>query len=168
MEQFFTGLFGVQEHLTLAQECARAVLIFFYGLLMLRLSGRRTFGDWSAVDIILSIIIGSALARALTGNAPLPGTLAAAAVLTALHVAVGYLVASSKTLSRIVEGAPAELGADGTIDHRTRRRCMISECDIHEALRGEGLEDAQGTKRIVLEASGAISIIKKEGDTHAK
>lgn len=163
MEQFLTNVFGVQNHLTLWQECARAVLIFFYGLLMLRLSGRRTFGDWSALDIIISIIIGSALARALTGSAPLPGTLAAAAVLTALHVALGYFVAFSKTASRIVEGAPVELGASGSIDHRARRRSMISECDVHESLRAEGLETAGGAKTIVLEPSGAISVIKQQG-----
>ena len=162
MEQLATAVFGVQHNVTLLQECARAVLIFFYGLLMLRLSGRRTFGDWSAVDVILSIMIGSALARAMTGNAPLPGPLAAAAVRTALHVTVGYLVASNKSLSRIIEGSPVELGANGSINHRTRQRCMISECDLHEALRGEGLENASEAKRVVLEASGAISIIKRK------
>ena len=164
MDQLLIDLFGIQNHLTLPQECARAVLIFFYGLLLLRLSGRRTFGNWSALDVIISIIIGSALARALTGSAPLPGTLAAAAVLTALHVALGYLVAHSKAASRIVEGAAIELGADGKIDHRARRRSMISECDLHEALRAEGVEDATATKRIVLEAGGAISVIKQQGE----
>jgi uncharacterized membrane protein YcaP (DUF421 family) len=161
MQQFFIDLFGVESHLSLWQECARAVLIFFYGLILLRLSGRRTFGDWSTVDVILSIIIGSALARAMTGSAPLPGTLAAATALTALHAMVGYFVANSKSLSRIVEGSPIELGSNGQIDQRTRRRCMISECDIHEALRAEGIEDASATKRIVLEPSGAISVIKQ-------
>src|ERR1700733_12215474 len=102
MESFLISVFGVENHLTLWQECARAVLIFVYGLILLRISGRRTFGDWSALDIIISIIIGSALARALTGSAPLPGTLAAAAVLTALHVAVGYAVALSRNLSQMI------------------------------------------------------------------
>ena len=36
-------IFGIKDHLTIAQECARAVLIFAYGLAMLRLSGKRTF-----------------------------------------------------------------------------------------------------------------------------
>ena len=35
----FTFL-GTENHLSFPQECARAVLIFFYGLLLLRLSGR--------------------------------------------------------------------------------------------------------------------------------
>jgi len=162
MEAFFISIFGVKDHLSLGQECARAALIFCYGLLLLRLSGRRTFADWSALDIILSIIIGSALARAMTGSAPLPGTLAAAAVLTALHVLIGYLVARSKPWSRIVEGSPVELGVNGTIDNEACRRSMISECDIHEALRAQGVETASQTKLIVLEASGAISVIKNK------
>jgi uncharacterized membrane protein YcaP (DUF421 family) len=161
MDTFLTGVFGVENHLTLMQECSRAILIFFYGLLLLRLSGRRTFADWSALDVILSIVVGSALARAVTGSAPLPGTLAAAAVLTALHVLIASLVARNKWFSRVIEGGPIELGSKGHIDARTLSRNLISECDIHEALRAQGVEGASDTERIVLEASGAISVIKK-------
>jgi len=166
MDQIWNNLFGSEHDISLAQECARAILIFFYGFLLLRLSGRRTFAEWSALDIILSVFIGSSLSRVLTGSAPMLGTLAAAAVLTALHVLVGYLVASNKTLSRLIEGDPVELAVDGRIDHRARRRTMISESDIREALRARGLEDEGDTKRIVLEASGAITVIKRKSEPH--
>jgi uncharacterized membrane protein YcaP (DUF421 family) len=80
MEELLGGI----KDLTVAQECARAVVIFFYGLVMLRLSGRRTFAQLSAVDLILSIIVGSNLSRAMTGGVPFWGTLASVAVLVAL------------------------------------------------------------------------------------
>jgi hypothetical protein len=51
-----TSLFGVEHDVSFFQECARAVLIFFYGLILLRMSGRRTFGRWSALDIIVSLL----------------------------------------------------------------------------------------------------------------
>jgi hypothetical protein len=38
------SLFGVENHVPLLRECAPAVLIFVYGLMLLRLSGRRTLG----------------------------------------------------------------------------------------------------------------------------
>ncbi|MGH8291183.1 MAG: hypothetical protein ACREV7_19635 [Steroidobacteraceae bacterium] len=41
----------------------------------MRLAGRRTFARWSALDMIVSIIMGSSLSRALTGAAPLGGTI---------------------------------------------------------------------------------------------
>src|ERR1700748_2179893 len=103
MEQFFLTLFGVQNHLTVAQESARAVLIFSYGLLLLRLSGPRMFGHWSALDITITIMVGSALARAMTGSAPLVGTMAAAAVMAALHVILGHWVAHNEKFAHVVE-----------------------------------------------------------------
>jgi len=155
-------LFGKMHEVNLWQECARVVLIFFYGLVLLRLSGRRTFANWSAIDVVLSIIIGSSLSRALTGSAPLPGTLAACAVLTALHVVLAHGVARSRLFSTVLEGNPIELGNGGSVDQERRRRHMISDGDLMEALRKKGVEDVRETKRIVLEASGEITVIKPD------
>src|SRR3569832_535198 len=93
MEQFFIDVFGIQNHLSTGQEAARAVLIFAYGLALLRLSGPRMFGHWSALDIVISIMVGSALARAMAGSAPLIGTMVAAAVMAFLHVLLAHWVA---------------------------------------------------------------------------
>ncbi len=165
MEQFLIGIFGVQNHLSTAQESARAVLIFFYGLVLLRLSGPRMFGHWSALDIVVSIVVGSALARAMTGSAPLVGTMAAAAVMAGLHVLLGHLVARSPSLAHLVEGRAVKLIDHGKIDHDARRSHMISEADLHEALRQEGIdgEDHAGNVKVMtLEPSGKISVVKHE------
>ncbi len=82
-------IFGGMKDPTLGQECARAVLIFFYGLVMLRLSGRRTFAQMSAIDLVISIVVGSNLSRAMTGGVPLWGTLASVIVLVVLHLHPG-------------------------------------------------------------------------------
>jgi uncharacterized membrane protein YcaP (DUF421 family) len=158
-------LFGVMNHLSLAQECARAVLIFLYGLLLLRLTGRRAFGHWSALDVILSIIVGSALARALTGSAPLPGTMAAAAVLALLHWLMAHCVARYPGLGRWIEGAPVVLMQHGHVNDAVRRRHMISQSDLAEALRQEGIDDlghAGNVKVMTLEPSGKISVVKHD------
>ena len=81
----FESVLGTMHDVSVGQECARAILIFLYGLVLMRISGRRTFAKWSALDIIVSITSGSALSRALTGSAPLDVTIAAVAVLTFLH-----------------------------------------------------------------------------------
>ena len=62
----------------------------FYGLVMLRLRGRRTFAQMSAVDLIISIIVGSNLSRAMTGGVPFLGTMVFVAVLVALHPMLVY------------------------------------------------------------------------------
>jgi uncharacterized membrane protein YcaP (DUF421 family) len=163
MEQIFIHILGVQNHLSTAQEGARAALIFAYGLLLLRLCGPRMFGHWSALDIVISIIVGSALARAMTGSAPLVGTMVAAAVTACLHVVLAHAVARNKTLARVFEGEAQTLIDHGRIDHDARKHSKISEADLREALREHGIDGEEKTdnvKRMTLEPSGKLSIVK--------
>jgi len=163
MEQFFIAIFGIKDHLTTAQESARAVLMFFYGLVLLRLGGARLFGRWSALDIVVSIMIGSALARAMTGGAPMVGTMVAAAVMAGLHVVLSHWVARSESVARVVEGKSVILIDHGRIDHDTRKRKMISQADLCEALRQQGIDGethAGNVKVMTLEPNGKLCVVK--------
>lgn len=163
MDQLFIAMFGVQNHLSMAQEAARAILIFAYGLVLLRISGPRMFGHWSALDIVVTIMIGSALARAMTGSAPLPGTMLAAAVMAALHVALAHWVARNSKVAHWVEGEPVRLVDHGLIDHHARQRNKISEADLREALRQQGIDGEAhvgNVKVMMLEPSGHLSVVK--------
>jgi uncharacterized membrane protein YcaP (DUF421 family) len=156
-----TSIFGEKGNVTVAQECARAVLILIYGLAILRVAGRRIFGKWSALDIIVSIIVGSNLSRALTGNAPLLGTIAATTVLIGLHWLLARLAAHYPALSRLVEGRSIELGRGGEIDVPKTSRYAVTEADLNEALRQAGIEEVGRTAKITLEPSGKISVLKE-------
>src|ERR1700744_6250912 len=117
MEHLLIAIFGVQNDLSTAQEAARAVLIFAYGLLLLRLCGPRMFGHWSALDIVVSIIVGSALARAMTGSAPLVGTMVAAGVMAFLHVVLAHWIARDHKIARLVGSKPFTTIANSGTEH---------------------------------------------------
>jgi uncharacterized membrane protein YcaP (DUF421 family) len=163
MDQMLIDIFGIQNHISIAQEAARAVLIFAYGLSFLRLCGPRMFGHWSALDIIISIMVGSALARAMTGSAPLIGTMVAAAVMALLHVTLAHCVARNEKLAHVIEGKSQTLIDHGRIDHGARKRNKISDADLREALREhriDGEEKVANVKRLTLEPSGKLSVVK--------
>lgn len=163
MDQFLIAIFGVQNHLSTAQEGARAILIFTYGLLLLRWCGPRMFGHWSALDFVITIMVGSALARAMTGSAPLVGTMVAAAIMAVLHIALARWVAHNNRVAHILEGKAVTLIDHGLIDHEARKRNKISEADLREALRQEGIDGeahASNVKVMMLEPSGKLSVIK--------
>jgi uncharacterized membrane protein YcaP (DUF421 family) len=165
MEQLLIAIFGIENHLSAVQEGARAALIFTYGLIILRVSGPRMFGHWSALDFVITILVGSALARAMTGGAPLFGTMVAAAVVAILHVGLAHWVAHSSRLAHLIEGQASVLIDHGRIDHRARKRSMISEADLREALRQEGIDGEAhigNVKVMMLEPSGKLSVIKVE------
>jgi uncharacterized membrane protein YcaP (DUF421 family) len=153
-------VFGPTGHINWWQECARAAVIFAYGLVLVRLSGRRVFGRWAALDIVVAIVVGSNLSRALTGTAPLGGTLAASALLVALHWALAQGVARSKRLSQIFEGSMVELARAGKVERSQLLHHAVSASDIEEALRQRGVERISDTRLIALEPSGKITVLK--------
>ncbi len=58
---------------------------------VVRLGKKRFMGQATAFDVILGIMLGSLASRAITGNAPLGPTLAAASALLAMHWAFSAL-----------------------------------------------------------------------------
>lgn len=155
------ALFGSKNDVTLLQEFARAVLIFVYGLALMRLSGRRTFGKWAALDIVVSVVVGSSLSRALTGNAPLWPTLAAITVLMILHWAAAKLVARSEGWSHLLEGQSVLLVNEGRVQENTRLGYSISRADLLEALHDKGLSTIEEASFIMIEPNGKLTVAAK-------
>lgn len=153
-------LFGSDPHLTIRHECARAAVIFAYGLLLVRVAGRRVFGKWSALDIVVSIVVGSNLSRALTGGAPLVGTLVATTGLMIAHWLLAQAAARSPLLSRWLEGRAVDLASRGRTDQSLRMWHGVSQADLDEAVRQRGLASAEEADRITLEPSGTITVLK--------
>jgi uncharacterized membrane protein YcaP (DUF421 family) len=144
-----------------SEMCVRALIIFSFGLVLLRLAHKRAFGRWSALDIILSVIIGSNLSRALTGTVPLVPTLLATSLLVVLHAVLVTLAARFKIFGPMLKGRPARLIHDGEVDRKAMLRHGIGEHDLEEALRNKGLEAASEVRDAYLERSGDISVVKR-------
>jgi uncharacterized membrane protein YcaP (DUF421 family) len=153
-------IFGAKDSVGAGQEAARAVIVFLAGWGMIRLFGRRAFGRWSALDIVVAIVVGSNLSRTLTGSAPLGGTLLATFVLFGLHQLTALAAAAHPKISKFFEGRAMTLGEGGKLDPSELKRHAISDADINEALRQNGIADPAKTRLVMLEPSGKITIVK--------
>lgn len=152
-------VFGVTRHVEWWQEVPRAFVVFVFGLILLRVSNRRAFARWSALDIIISVVMGSSLGRALTGSAPLGGTMLAMILLVFLHGVLARAAARSERFARFVEGGAVVLGQSGTVSASQLRQHNISAPDFAEALRKEGVGDVVQTRQVTLEPSGNITVL---------
>lgn len=155
-------IFGVHDQtLTWWQMSSRAVVVFFAALAIMRIGSHRVFGKNTAFDIILGIIYGSVLSRAITGNSPFGATLAAAFTLVMLHKLLAMLAfKSSNGFGNLIKGKPQQLIKDGNLQWDVMRDNSVTENDIKEALRSAGHQpDVRAVKSAFLERSGDISII---------
>jgi uncharacterized membrane protein YcaP (DUF421 family) len=133
---------------------ARAIVIFIWGFLLIRIAGRRIFARWSALDTVVAIIAGSNLSRAIT----LFGTMAATALLVALHWGLAKLATHSELADRVLEGIAVELGAAGALDHDQMKRWSVSRTDLAEAMRRSGVSRIEDIGSVTLEPSGTINV----------
>ncbi len=162
MTDSLISLFGMKGHVTPAQECARAAIAFFWGFLLVRVAGRRIFGRWVALDIVVAIVIGSNLS-AITGNAPFAGTLLATSLMVAIHRVIAHLASRYPAWAFVAEGRPVHLVADGKLCRGTLLRHGVSGNDISEVLRQNGLERVEEVSDMSLEPSGKINVIRAKG-----
>jgi uncharacterized membrane protein YcaP (DUF421 family) len=144
------------------QMSIRAIGVFFYLLLLIRFGSERIFGKNTSFDIVVSVVLGSSLSRALTGNASFFPTLAASAALVLLHMLLAKAAFKSKRLGHLLKGKEVQLIDSGKFLWDGLRRTSITEHDVLEGLRSSGgITDIEQVKAAYLERSGKISVIKK-------
>jgi len=141
----------------------RAAIIFVVPLASVRLGKKRFMGSGTAFDMIIGIMLGSMASRALTGNAPMVPTMAAALVLILMHWLFGAIALHSHAFGNLIKGHPQMLVRDGEIDERAMKKTHMTKRDLAEDLRGQGVKDAFEVAEARLERNGQVSVIKKSG-----
>ena len=145
------------------QMALRAVIIYGFTLLIVRLGSKRFLGKATAFDVIMGIMIGSVMSRAINGSAGLVATIAAGAVLVGLHWLFGVIAYHTAWFGRVVKGTPVKLIEDGEVREEAMRGSSLSRNDLEEALRLEGMNpDPSRVALAYLERDGSISVIPRE------
>ena len=146
---------------TLAQMGVRVVLLFCFGIFCIRLAGRRTFAQYSPLDIIVAIVVGSNISRIMTGKAPFLISVGATLLLVGLHRAVAMAAIRWPAIGAWMKGQPVILISDGKIDRQALKAHELSEDDLLEALRLEQHAGPADIARATLEGGGKISVVSK-------
>ena len=139
----------------------RAVLIYAVTLAFIRLAKKRFLSQASAFDVVVGIIIGSIASRAITGNAPMLPSMAACAAIIALHWLFSAIANRSHGFGELIKGSSSVLVENGETDGKALRSAHMTERDLTEALRQQGIEKPDQVKEARLERNGSVSVIKK-------
>jgi uncharacterized membrane protein YcaP (DUF421 family) len=138
----------------------RALVVYVALLVLVRLSGKRSVGQFTPFDMVLLILLGTAVQNSLIGkDISLLGGLLLAVTLIALNYAVGWLAARSRRFDKLVEGKPVQIIANGKLDKDALVREGVTEGDVMEALRHNGLDDLADVRSGWIEQDGDITIV---------
>jgi len=67
------------------QMALRTIIVYVCSLAVIRVGSKRFLSQASAFDVIVGIMLGSVMSRAINGSAPFLPTLLAGAVLVGMH-----------------------------------------------------------------------------------
>ena len=141
----------------------RAALVYLALLIMVRISGKRTVGQFTPFDLLVVMLLSESVSASLSGgDNSLPAGLVAAGTLILLNLAVAYATARSNRLQTAIEGQPILIGRHGQVFKDKLLTNHISLLDFNQALREVDCE-IQDMRCAFLEADGKISILKESG-----
>lgn len=162
--QLILGLDRELDDVTSLQMALRSILVYALALILVRMGSRRFLAQASAFDIIVAIMLGSIMSRAINGSAPFLPTLIASGALVGAHWVLAALAYNTSFLGPLVKGEPRLLIKDGEVQEDQMRAAKLSEHDLEQALHAQSLRDPSKVKRAYLERDGSISVVplKKE------
>ena len=144
----------------------RAAAVYAVLMVLIRASGKRTMGQFTPFDMLVIVLLGSAVQNSLLGkDTSLGGGLLLAVTLVAINWCVAFVTSRSARAERIVEGAPVVLARDGQLFRSVLRRELVSEQDFNEALRQNGQMTLTDVRIALLETNGSISVVPRDSDS---
>lgn len=153
------------DELTVYNMVARAVVVFLFALLIVRFGSKRFIGGNTAFDMILSVMLGSVISRAITGQSPFIPTLCAALALVGLHATFGKVAFRFGSFGTMIKGQTRILIRDGKVDWEAMKHSNLSRDDLLEALRlRSSVTGWDDVKEARLERNGEISVIHKRSN----
>lgn len=142
----------------------RAAVIYVILLVFVRLSGKRTVGQFTPFDLLVVMLLSEGVSNALHGgDESIFGGLISAATLIVLNLLAAFASTHSEKADHALEGVPVLVGKDGKTFDDVLRRHRVSQSDMQKALREADCEQAEMASA-VLEADGNISVAKRRPD----
>jgi uncharacterized membrane protein YcaP (DUF421 family) len=154
------GLDREPGELSAVEMTLRTVVVYLFTLAIVRLGSKRLLAKATAFDVIVAIMLGSIMSRAINGSGSFFPTLLAGIALLTLHWLFAVLAFHTDWLGSLIKGQRVLLIRDGHVEYEGMRRGSISTKDLEQALREQtGQADPARVERAYLERSGKISVV---------
>lgn len=139
-----------------------AITIYLAVIVATRIAGLRSFSKMSAFDFAMTVAIGSLIAAAAAGQAPLVTVLVGVGMLYGGQYVVA-LLRSHRSLHGVLDNSPLLLmdGDRVLCDNLAQARVTLD--DLHGKLREANVLNYGQVRAVVLETTGDVSVMHGEG-----
>ncbi|MBS1712736.1 MAG: DUF421 domain-containing protein [Armatimonadetes bacterium] len=140
----------------------RTFIVFVAAIAFVRLAKKRFMAQASAVDVVMAVVLGSLLSRAINGGANLVSCLEAAAVMVLVQRTIERLSYRSPWFCSLVKGTRQSLIKEGVVQFGPMEQHAVTKEDLLADMRLEAqTDDVEAIKEAVLERNGRIGFVRE-------
>src|SRR5687767_5973265 len=125
----------------LALTAARGLFVYVLMLIVIRLLGKRTVGNFSAFDLLVALMLGEVADEIIYGDVNFAQGAVAIGVVSLAQYVNSWLSYWDHGLDAILEGRPTPVVRSGVVQQSGLRRERMNEKDLLAELRVQGIED---------------------------
>jgi uncharacterized membrane protein YcaP (DUF421 family) len=141
----------------------RAALVYVFVWLVLRALGKRELGELTAFELVLLFIIGDLVQQSITqDDTSITAAVLAISTISLLILLQSYAVFRWRRLRPALEGVPVVIVYNGSVLTEAIHRERMTEDDVLEAARKQGIDDLADVRIAVLETDGKLSFLTDE------
>jgi uncharacterized membrane protein YcaP (DUF421 family) len=140
----------------------RTFAVFALMLVVMRVLGKRTVGNFAAFDLIVALMLGEVVDEIIYGDVSfLQGTVAIL-VIAGAQSANAWLSWWDHGWDKILEGQPTVVVRNGALVEAGMRAERMNGKDVIAHLRGQGIRDLREVDLALVEDDGSVSVLKKK------
>jgi uncharacterized membrane protein YcaP (DUF421 family) len=142
------------------QLLIRISVMYLYVLALVRISGKRSFGNLSAMDLVITSAVGDSFDNVIYGDIEITPGLVGLGTLVLLHILVAFAASRSQRIYRLVNSPARLIIQEGQLlpknlaRERTRAETVLSELRL---VKEEHLKEIKEAR---WEPEGQISVLK--------
>ncbi|WML60386.1 YetF domain-containing protein [Neobacillus sp. PS2-9] len=153
------NFFQSQESLTSFEWVLRAVVGFFFLVIVGKVLGQRAISQLRLLDFVIALVIGNIIAHPLSDqHLGLKGSIISTIVLVTLYLGGIFTILKWPWLRMLINSAPIPLVKDGEILYKGLKKARISVDLLLGELRKEKVADVTSVALAFWESDGTISI----------
>jgi uncharacterized membrane protein YcaP (DUF421 family) len=141
----------------------RAAVLYLFLFFMMRVIGKKELGQMSAFELVLLLAMGDLVQQGVTQeDYSVTGAMLAIGTFGVLILLGSYVTFRFPSSRSALEGTPVVVVRDGRFEDRMMHLERLTDTEVHEALREQGIEDLSTVKVGLLESDGKFSFFTTE------
>lgn len=130
--------------------------------IVLRIWGKKHLGEMTAFDFILLLFMSEAVQNSLVDDEKsITGGVVVIMTFIFWNVLVNRLSYKFPRFEKFIDGRPKILIRDGKLFRQIMEKEQMTDQELHQALREQGVLDIEKVKQATIETNGHISVVRQ-------